>query len=201
MADPKQLAQMLSGETRLDALASLCDQFDEQERLAAIQLLGSGALARLYTQAENPAGQAALDYLVGAEAGQAVAWAGKNSLPLFNAFAKVFYRTPDGSVIGRNTGAMEWLVGPGYYTTVIHQGHPGQFLIDYTREPASAPPAWPTVKKNSAGASFFVFRNMHDYLRPVGKNLAIGAAFDGPSGKAKGQYFALVRTTGPTAPQ
>jgi hypothetical protein len=193
MADPKQLSQMLAGDPRLGALAGLCDEFNEQERIAAIQLLGGGEMAKLYARAENPGTAVTLDYLVPTEPGQQVTWVGKNSLPLFSAFAKIFYRSADGTVIGRNAGSMEWLVGPGYYTTRIREAATSEFLIDYTLEPAAAPPTWPPVKKNTSGASFFVFRNMHDYLRPVGRNLAIGAAYDGPSGKAKGQYFVLVR--------
>ena len=196
MADTNQLLQMLSGDPRFGALAALCDEYSEPERLTAIRTLGKPEMAKLY---ERAAGQpaVALSYLVPADAAPhtSVPWVGKNSLPVASAFTKVFTRV-DGSeaLVGRNVGAMEWLIGPGYYSCIVRPGSPGEFLVDYTREPEVAPKGWPAVKKNSRGASYLVFHNMHDYLRPVGKNVAIGAAYDGPTGKFKNQYFILART-------
>lgn len=194
MADPAQLGRTLQGDPRFPALAALCDEFSGPERLAAIRALGKPELAKLYELAANQP-QVSLEYLVPADAphGQ-VPWNGKNSLPAFSHFCKVFARSdsPD-ALWGRNAGPTEWLIGPGYYTCTLRPGVPGEFLIDYTRVPPRAPEGWPPVKKNGAGASFFVFHNMHDMLRPVGKNVAIGGAYDAPSGKFKNQYFALAR--------
>lgn len=195
MADTNQLLQMLSGDPRFGALAALCDEYSAPERLAAIRTLSKPEMAKLYERAAGQ-GQVALSWLVPADAAPhtSVTWHGKNSLPVANAFAKIFTRV-EGSeaLVGRNAGAMEWLIGPGYYTCTVRPGSPGEFLIDYTREPQTAPRGWPPVKKNGRGASYLVFHNMHDYLRPVGQNVAIGAAFDGPSGKPKNQYFVLAR--------
>jgi len=194
MADPKQLAQTLQGEPRFPALAALCDEFTSAERLAAIRALGKSELAKLYDLAAGQP-QVALDYLVPADArdGQ-VPWNGKNSLPMFSHFCKVFARSDSPEALwGRNAGSMEWLIGPGYYTCTLRPGHPGEFLIDYTREPPRAPAGWPPIKKNSAGFSLLVFNNMHDMLRPVGRNVAIGAAYNATTGSFKNQYFALAR--------
>jgi hypothetical protein len=194
MADVQQLSKMLSGTTTLEELAAHCDTHNEVERALAVRQLSGKQMGKLFELAASPT-PVGLDLLVPQDtpAHTTVVWEGKNSLPAFNQFCKVFTRLPDGTVIGRNTGSMEWLVGPGYYTTQLRDGKPGEFLINYLLEPANAPPGWPTVKSNKSGASFFVFRNMHDYLRPIGKHVAIGAAYDGPTGKFKGQYFILAR--------
>lgn len=194
MADPLQLRQLLQGDPRFGALAALCDEYTPEERLQAVRALGKMEMARLFERAAGQP-QVQLDYLVPADApaNASIVWNGKNSLPAFSAFAKIFTRSgqPD-ALYGRNSGSMEWLIGPGYYTCVLRPDHPGEFLIDYTREPAQAPPGWPQVKKNKSGFSRLVFYNMHDFLRPVGRNVAIGAAYDA-GGKFKNQYFALAR--------
>ena len=194
MAAPKQLKQLLQGDPRFGALAALCDEYAPSERLEAIRALGKVEMAALF---ERAAGQPAvsLDYLVPPESPQnaTIVWNGKNSLPAFSAFQKIFTRgTEPGTLVGKNNGSMEWLIGPGYYTCVLSPREPGEFLIDYTREPAQPPAGWAPVKKNKAGFSRLVFFNMHDFLRPVGKNVAIGAAYD-VSGKFKNLYFTLAR--------
>lgn len=194
MADPKQLRQLLQGDPRFGALAALCDEYSPTERLQAVRALGKLEMSSLFERAAGQP-QVALDYFVPPDAPQnaTIVWNGKNSLPAFSSFAKIFTRTdkPD-ALWGKNTGSMEWLIGPGYYTCVLSPREPGEFLIDYTREPAQAPAGWPPVKKNKAGFSRFVFFDMHDFVRPVGHNVAIGAAFD-TSGKSKGQFFVLAR--------
>ena len=54
MADPKQLLQMLQGDPRFGALAALCDEFNLDERLAAVRGLGKAEMTKLY---ERAAGQ------------------------------------------------------------------------------------------------------------------------------------------------
>jgi hypothetical protein len=195
MADPKQLLQMLQGDPRFGALAALCDEFNLDERLAAVRGLGKAEMTKLYERAAGQ-GQVALDYLVPADAPDSGAvWNGKNSLPVFNTMCKTFARAPQPeTLLGRNPFAHNWLIGPGYFTCTVSPKQPGEFLIDYTREPAQAPAGWPPVKPNRAGASRLVYFQMHDHLRPVGKNVAIGAAFDARSGKSKNQYFVLARS-------
>jgi len=191
---PSQLSKMLEGDPRYSALAAFCDELSSDARLAAIRGLDKPAMAKLYACAAE-ASPVSLALLVPSDAPAAgVPWNGKNSLPAFSHFCKVFTRAdaPD-ALWGRNAGAMEWLIGPGYYTCTVQPERPREFLIDYTREPPRAPEGWPKVKPNRAGASRFVFFNMHDRLRPVGQHVAIGAAYDAATGAFKNQYFALAR--------
>ncbi len=157
--------------------------------------LSASQLAKLYKAAEPVSEPLRLSYLLPDETpnGHTVEWVGKNSLPAFSAFSKRFTRSSDGQALtGHNTGSMQWLIGPGYFTTVISSDKPSEILFDYTRYPEAAPSGWPELKRNEAGISRLVFYDMHDYLRPVGRHLAIGGAYTS-KGKFKGQYFALTR--------
>ena len=100
MADPKQLLQMLQGDPRFGALAALCDEFNLDERLAAVRGLGKAEMTKLYERAAGQ-GQVALDYLVPAGTPDSGAvWNGKNSLPVFNTMADAVAETgADASVI------------------------------------------------------------------------------------------------------
>jgi hypothetical protein len=199
MADPKQLAQMLAGDPRLGALAGLCDEFSAEERILAVRALGPGELAKLYARAENPDARASLAQLVPADAPPhaAVAWEGRNSLPTFNLFAKVFTRfgAPPDALLGynRSGGFLEWTVGPGYFTCHIRPDRAHELLVDYTREPAEGLPGWPKLRKNASGLSRMVYYNGHDFLRPVGQHVMIGADYDAVTGKPRGHYFVLAR--------
>jgi hypothetical protein len=199
MADPKQLAQLLAGDTTLEALAALCDSYSEAERLEATRMLGAKEMAKLFAVANNPQVPADLSMLVptDAPAGAAVAWEGKNSLPAFNLFAKVFTRhgAPEGALLGynRTSSFLTWSVGPGYFTCWVTKDHPTELLIDYTREPSAGPREWPKFVSNSHFIGRFVYYNAHDYIRPVGKHVAIGADYDATSGKQRGAYFVLAR--------
>ena len=117
---------------------------------------------------------------------------GKNSLPLFSLFQKRFTRpdTEEEVLHGYNHQSLSWLTGPGYFVTRIAKG---TLLFDYTRVPATAPAGWPEVATNDGGISRLVYKNIHDYCFPVGANTLIGAAYDGPTGKFKGQTFLLTR--------
>ncbi|MFN7132724.1 MAG: hypothetical protein ACK4N5_11630 [Myxococcales bacterium] len=188
MAHP--FVDLLEKGAPLGELAQASDALTADERLA---------MKALYERAEGGSEPVALDYLVPDETpkGHTVEWLGKNSLPMFSAFSKRFTRNGGGALTGHNTGSMQWLVGPGYFTTVVRDVRPAEFLLDYTRYPQAAPNGWPALKRNEAGISRLVFYDMHDYLRPVGRHLAIGAAYFS-NGKFRNQYFTLTR--GPVLP-
>lgn len=184
----------------VDELAEIADSLDETGRIDAIRTLSRPEMARLWEMAENPAGRAELSLLLpdSTPPGHTVEWIGKNSLPAFNAFSKRFTRSPEaGTLTGRNVFSLERLVGPGYFTAVRRLEKPAEILFDYTRYPAAAPPGWPALARNDRGLSRFVFKDMHDYFRPIGQHLGIGAAFD-TEGRFRGQYFVLTR--GPLLP-
>lgn len=198
---PGALLDLLARAAPLAALADFSDALDPATRIAELRLLGARDLAALWRLAEGAGTPIGPELLVpdSTPAGHGVDWQGKNSLPAFSHFSKRFTRAPEpGALTGHNTGAMQWLVGPGYFTAVARPGRPGELLFDYTRYPAEAPRGWPALRRNESGVARLVFAGMHDYFRPVGRHLGIGAAFD-QGGRFKGQYFALARgeTFGP----
>lgn len=187
--------ELLEKGAPLSELAACADGLAADERIAMMRALSASQLARLFQAAEPGNGPISLAYLLPEEtpAGHTVEWVGKNSLPMFSAFTKRFTRSgQEGALTGHNTGSMQWLIGPGYFTTVVRNDKPTEILFDYTRYPDAAPSGWPALKRNESGVSRLVFYDMHDYLRPVGNHLAIGAAYTS-KGKFKGQYFALTR--------
>jgi len=175
-------------ETHLDAL-------DGGERLAEIRSLGRSQQARLFDAA---AGHRAisLEHLVPADRGvmREVVHEGKNSLPVFNHFAKVcVLPKPEASELwgyNRAGGFIETLVGPGYFVAYPHEVA-GELLVDYVRVPPSRPDHWPEILPNSARLSLFVYNGTQDILRGVSRHVTIGRATKG--GKAMSAWFVLCR--------
>jgi hypothetical protein len=125
-----------------------------------------------------------------------VAHEGRNSLPAFTLFAKVFYR-PDDETAGkeswgynRNSGFITTVVGPGYY--VAYPQGQGEMLIDYLRTPPKHPPGYPAILRNDQRLSRFVYNRTQDVLRGVSKHVSIGRATKG--GKPMDNWFILCRT-------
>lgn len=116
---------------------------------------------------------------------------GKNSLPMFTKFQKVFYRQPDGNICGYNNQKMAWATGPGYYVCGNDPAHQGEILIDYTKLPVVQPAGWPPIIPNMAGLSRFVYGGTKDYLRWVSKDVVIGHATR--DGKDMPNWFILCR--------
>ncbi len=105
---------------------------------------------------------------------------GKNSLPLFNHFAKVFYRADAGAELNgfnRNDALVTTTVGPGYF--VAYAQGAGEVLIDYTRLPTKKPEGWPAILPNDARLSRFVYHQTKDLLRGVSKHVMVGHASRG----------------------
>ena len=103
---------------------------------------------------------------------------GKNSLPLFTRFQKVFYRLPDSSCGGYNNQPMAWLTGPGYYVAGISPKNPQEIEVDYMRVPDQKPAGWPAIVPNR-GWWGMVYGGTKDYLRWVSKDVVIGRATKG----------------------
>ncbi len=103
---------------------------------------------------------------------------GKNSLPLFTRFQKVFYRDSKGNICGYNNSPVGWLVGPGYYVCGMNPKAPEyEIQVDYTRLPEEHPPGWPRIKSNDIFPTRFVYGGTKDNLRWVSKDVVIGRAF------------------------
>lgn len=178
----------------LSTLAAELDALSPEGRAAAIGAMGRRAQARLYEACRERGDGAGLEFLVPPDlpAGATAVFLGKNSLPLFSRFQKRFARREGepGVLVGYNHQALAWLTGPGHFQVRLSGG---TLLFDYTWACDRAPAGWPAPAPNDRGLSRWVFMNMHDVCWPIGLHTLIGAAFDGPTGKPKGQTFLLTR--------
>src|SRR5690606_17569689 len=110
---------------------------------------------------------------------------GRNSLPAFTRFAKVFVR-PDGPEEGssqlwgynRNPALIETAVGPGYFVTLPYSV-PGEVVIDYRKLPPRKPAHWPAILSNKSRLSIVVYNGMEDVMRRVSQHVSIGRATKG----------------------
>lgn len=116
---------------------------------------------------------------------------GKNSLPMFTRFQKVFYRLPDGGVGGYNNQKMAWFTGPGYYMSDISPHNPSEIEVDYFRVPEVKPADWPAIKPNK-GWYGLVYGGTKDYLRWVSDDVVIGRATKGGT-EPMPNWFVLCR--------
>ncbi|MFN8543684.1 MAG: hypothetical protein U0807_05700 [Candidatus Binatia bacterium] len=175
------------------AIRAFLDGLSHAERLEAIRALGGAGVQRRLWEAAKDAPRVTLDQLVPRDAGplREVIWHGKNSLPAFTRFQKRFCRPArgDGTLWGYNEQRLVRVVGPGYF--VVHEDATRGAAIDYREVPPQGAPGWPPVTPNDAGLSYFVYRDMVDYLRRVSAHVLIGRATK--HGKDLENYFVLCR--------
>jgi hypothetical protein len=156
----------------LDALA-------HPDRVDQVTALGNKEQRKLWEIAEKSK-PLTLEYLLprDAEPLQYFPFEGKNSLPAFKRFQKVFYLDSDRNVCGYNNAWIGWLVGPGYYMTQMNPKAPEyEIQVDYTRIPTEHPDGWPEIKSNDIFPTMFVYGGTKDNLRWVSKDVVIGRAF------------------------
>ena len=165
----------------LDDLTKHLDGLSPAERVAQTIALGNKEQRRLWYLAgdSEPLG---LDYLVPADAGplESFPFEGKNSLPAFKRFRKVFYRDKDGNVCGYNDNPklVQLTIGHGYFVVRMNPKAPEpEIQIDSTRVPVEKPPGWPAIKSNDIFPTMFVYGGTKDHLRWVSKDVVIGRAF------------------------
>lgn len=120
----------------------------------------------------------------------------RNTLPLFSDAEKRFVRLEgDVAEVGgyNRQHGLARASEPGYFTVRAGEGeHENELVIDYGKVPTSKPASWPPIEANDRGLlNSIVWGGMVDYLRRVSQHVSIGRATK--SGKAIGQYFALVR--------
>lgn len=180
----------------MHAIESHLDGLTPAQRIAEIRALGRSHQARLFDAASGYK-PISLDDLVGPDRGamQEVVHHGKNSLPLFSHFAKVFVRPatvrePELWGYNRAGRLIETVVGPGYFVAYPHEVE-GEILVDYLRIPPERPEHWPEILPNSARLSRFVYHRTQDVLRGVSKHVTIGRATKG--GKPMSAWFVLSR--------
>jgi hypothetical protein len=191
------LRELLSIESPdLAAVASHLDALESSERVAEIRTLNRAHQARLFEAAKGWR-PITLDDLVPIRRGamQEVVHEGKNSLPLFNRFAKAFVRPAPGDATelwGYNRAGcfVETVVGPGYFVACNFERE-GEVLVDYLRVPPNRPEHWPPIVANSARLSRFVYHRTQDILRGVSAHVSIGRATK--AGRRMSAWFVLCR--------
>jgi hypothetical protein len=188
-------AELRGGRIDLQELGQRLDGLSPTRRLGAVRSLSAMAQARLYEAAKGHR-KLQLEDLVPpqVEPMREVVHEGKNSLPAFTTFAKVFCR-PKGEAqevwgYNRSGQLVERAVGPGYF--VAYEGPGDELLIDYTRLPKSKPVGWPEIIPNHERLSRFVYSGMIDALRAVSAHVSIGRAIK--NGKVQDNWFVLTRS-------
>jgi hypothetical protein len=184
------------GAPALPALTERLDGLSPEDRVLAIRSLTRRQQAALFEAAAGYRPISLLD-IVPAETPpmQEVVHHGKNSLPAFRTFAKVFCRPEkdkdEGALWGYNrSGAfIGAVVGPGYFLTRQHGA--GEVLVDYLEVPPARPAGWPEILPNSARLSRVVYYQTQDVLRGVSRHVTIGRA--SRKGKAMDAWFVLCR--------
>ena len=187
------LAEMLRNEkVALDEVTDHIESLPHQYRISQSVELGKNEQSKLWDIAKGSK-PIDLSYLTPENPPilKPYPFEGKNSLPAFQRFQKVFYLQPDGEVGGYNNQTMMRFTGPGYYVCGDDPSHPGEILVDYTRLPWIQPSGWPVITPNMAGLSRFIYGGTKDYLRWVSKDVAIGRATRG--GEDMPNWFILCR--------
>lgn len=178
------------------ALSAHLDGLDAGRRAEEVTGLGKKEQARLFDAAR---GYRPLDLAhfvpPDREPMREVPHRGRNSLPAFKHFAKVFVRPDDQGLeelwgYNRNPTLVETTVGPGYFVCYVHD-QPGEVLIDYLRTPPRKPEGWPEIIPNHARLSRFVYNGTQDVMRGVSEHVSIGRATRG--GKEMPNWFVLCR--------
>lgn len=189
------LKEMLNNPSvKLAEVTAHVDGLAHPDRVDQVRALGNKEQQKLWAIAEGSK-KLSIEYLVpkDAEPLQYFPFEGKNSLPLFTHFQKVFYLDRDRNVCGYNNAWIGWLVGPGYYVCQMNPKAPEhEPQVDYTRIPTEHPPGWPEIKSNDIFPTMFVYGGTKDNLRWVSKDVVIGRAYKGGE-KPMPNWFVLCR--------
>ncbi len=164
---------------KLDQVTDHLESLNHPERVEQVIAIGNKEQQTLWKIAEKSK-PLTLEYLVPrtAEPLEYFPFEGKNSLPAFKRFQKVFYLDSERNVCGYNNSSVGWLIGPGYYMTQMNPKEPEYELqVDYTRIPTEHPASWPEIKSNDVFPTMFVYGGTKDNLRWVSKDVVIGRAF------------------------
>lgn len=168
---------LLKGTFDMAMVGSYLDELSPGARLAQVRALTRPAQAALYEAAKG-ARKLTLEQLVPASAPDLgdVVHKGKNSLPTFNQFERIFCRPKrDAKLLwgyNRASALVSKAVGPGYCTA--YEGPGQEVLVDYTRLPEGKPESWPEIIPNQARLGRFVYANMIDALRAVSRHVTVG---------------------------
>ena len=199
------LREMLSRpEVDVRAIEAYLDGLDNDTRISEVTHLGRPAQRRLYAAVEGHRVIRITDFVPDSrEPLSEVVFEGRNTLPAFTRFAKVFCRpdTPEAAAAGelwgynRNSGFVETTVGPGFFVAYDHGD--SEVLVDYLRVPPNRPEHWPPILNNDARLSFFVYNGTQDVVRGVSEHVCIGRA--SRRGRIMNVWFVLCRDDSPQA--
>jgi hypothetical protein len=184
---------LLDEKTRLEQVSAYLAKLDHAQKCAEVLSLNKKCQARLWELAKDGK-PIDLEYLVPKEIKplEPQPFDGKNSLPIYTRFQKVFYRTPDGQIAGYNNSNAAWFAGWGYYIAEKSSRDPKELAVNYMKLPKHKPADWPEIKSNTSGLSRLVYGNMVDFLRRVDDDVLIGKATR-KGEKEMESYFVLVR--------
>jgi len=188
---------LLNDKTTLQDITEYLRKLDHQKKLEQVLTLNKKCQARLWELAKEGK-PLSLDYLVppGTKPLYPQPFEGKNSLPVYTRFQKVFYRTEDGLIAGYNNSPAAWLIGWGYYVAEQSWKEPKELAVNYTKLPKDKPENWPEIKSNTTGFSSLVYGNMVDFLRQVDEDVLIGKATR-KGEKDLNSYFVMCRKKNP----
>ena len=188
MTSAETLSSLVLRGARAEDIAAFLDALEPHERVRQCLALPGGLHPRLYATVR---GKEPLDietFLPTVE--RTAVYELKNSLPIFNVSQKRFFRPKEGETIGYNhTGALGWLVGPGYFA--VSHGEDGELVFDYTRPIKAQPPDWPKIRTNTGIVPGAVYGEMVDYVWSVSRHSVIGEAYR--HGNSRGSWFLLTR--------
>ena len=189
------LAQLLArADIKLPEVTAHLDGLSLAERVTQVVAINKKQQIKLWdiAQGSEPLGP---DYLVPAAAKpfDPFPFEGRNSLPLFTRFQKVFYFDSQKNICGYNRQAMLWLTGPGYMMVQENPREKRELQVDYTRIPSEKPQGWPKIKSNDGFPAMLVYGGTKDNLRWVSKDVVIGRAFK-MGEKPMPNWFVLCRT-------
>ncbi len=158
----------------LPRLARVLDEMGPLNRATTVRGWHRHQMAALFDAAKGFRSMTISDLVPTSEDLVQVVHAGRNSLPMFYDFEKIFARSGD-EIVGYNRNSTMRFIGPGYYTATASDS--GEIAVDYRKIPSKAiPKDWPTVVPNSGFIPTLVFGGMVDILRGVSKHVSIGRA-------------------------
>jgi len=164
----------------LEEITAHLDKLASSDRVLQVITLDKKHQMKLWDLAADSQ-QLDLSYLVPKKAPplDSFPFEGKNSLPAFKRFQKVFYFDSKGNICGYNNNPrlVERVVGPGYFMVQMNPRAEKEIQIDYTRIPIEKPPTWPAIKSNDVFPTMFVYGGTKDNLRWVSKDVVIGRAY------------------------
>jgi len=188
------VAELISRGADAQALAAHLDAATEAQRLQETLALSSKLQAQLFDRVQDAFSMTLDDLTPKRSALEPVAHEGRNSLPAFRYFAKVFCRpdveSPERWGYNRNPPIVARTVGPGYFVAVAHGRN--ELLVDYTLTPPRKPESWPAIRHKHEKLSRFVYYGTQDVLRKVSQHVTIGRARR--AGRWMDNWFVLCRT-------